>query len=437
MWTIYDTSNSGLPDDSVSALALEGDDARWFGTQGGVARFDGTTWTVYDTSNSGLPDDHVRAIAIDPGGVKWFGTATGGVASFDGTTWTVYDASNSGLPANWVHAITIDSDGLRWFATEGGAARFDGTAWIVYDTANSGLPDNAVRSIAMDHDGVMWFGTYSAGIASFDGFTWTVYDSTNSGLPENWVEAIVIDSDGAKWFGTGPGGTVARFDGEAWQHYSEWNSPLPGTSVLTISIEPDGTKWFGTEAGGAAAWWGGEVHFVTDNARWLDDNHWQATFDVTTVVPRGAYTVTVSGAQGTDGLEIPPDARFGFTVDYAGEITDKTPPAPPLVKAKGVEGDPTSMEGWWSASDPDSPIIGYRYAIGSAPGAADIVNWTPVPATTTTINRSGLGLVEGQRYWLAVQARNEGGLWSESRAAGFVAGQGQPTIFLPLVLRNQ
>ena len=173
---------------------------------------------------------------------------------------------------------------------------------------------------------------------------------------------------------------------------------------------------------------------VLDNAQWLDDSHWRATYDVTSLVPRGTYTVSVSGAQGTDGMEIPTDTRSGFSVDYAGEITDQTPPNPPAVIAGGKEGDGSSVEATWSANDPDSSITGYRYAIGSAAGATDIVNWTNISSNSMT--RSGLGLVEGWQYWLAVQARNEGGLWSASGYSAFVAGQPFHRVFLPVVIRQ-
>ena len=176
-------------------------------------------------------------------------------------------------------------------------------------------------------------------------------------------------------------------------------------------------------------------YVVLDNAQWITDTVWSATYDVTSLVPRGTYTISVSGAKGTNGMEIPADTRFTFTVDYAGEITDQTPPDPPWVIAGGVEGDASTVEAMWSASDPDSSITGYRYAIGSAAGATDIVNWTNT--SSNSITKSGLGLVEGQQYWLAVQARNEGGLWSASGYSAFVAGQPFRRAFLPLVIRNQ
>jgi ligand-binding sensor domain-containing protein len=74
-------------------------------------------WTVYNSSNSGLPYDYVYAIAIDGQGNKWIGTLSGGLAKFDGVNWTVYNTSNSDLPYNDVWAIAIDGQGNKWIGT--------------------------------------------------------------------------------------------------------------------------------------------------------------------------------------------------------------------------------------------------------------------------------------------------------------------------------
>ena len=41
---------------------------------GGLAKFDGVNWTVYNTENSGLPDNGVMSVGIDAQGNKWIGT---------------------------------------------------------------------------------------------------------------------------------------------------------------------------------------------------------------------------------------------------------------------------------------------------------------------------------------------------------------------------
>jgi ligand-binding sensor domain-containing protein len=56
------------------------DGALWFGTRGGVSRFDGGTWTTY-TTDDGLADNYVTSIAVAPDGALWFGTF-GGVSRY-------------------------------------------------------------------------------------------------------------------------------------------------------------------------------------------------------------------------------------------------------------------------------------------------------------------------------------------------------------------
>jgi hypothetical protein len=90
---------------------------------GGLAKFDGVNWSVYNTSNSGLPDNDVETIAIDEKGNIWIGTGIiccGGLAKFDGTNWTVYNTLNSNLPYDWVSTILIDKQGNKWIGTSGG-----------------------------------------------------------------------------------------------------------------------------------------------------------------------------------------------------------------------------------------------------------------------------------------------------------------------------
>ncbi|WP_082349272.1 two-component regulator propeller domain-containing protein [Candidatus Kryptonium thompsonii] len=49
--------------------------------RGGLSKFDGVKWSVVNTSNSGLPNNNVYAIAIDSQGNKWIGT-DGGLAVY-------------------------------------------------------------------------------------------------------------------------------------------------------------------------------------------------------------------------------------------------------------------------------------------------------------------------------------------------------------------
>jgi ligand-binding sensor domain-containing protein len=134
-WTTY-TANSGLASNYVQCVAIENANVKWFGgcigsepSQGlfvcdtaVVSRFDGSTWTTYIAGQSGLVGSQVTAIAIDWQGNKWFGTKGAGVIEFDGATWTPYDTSNSELPNDYVTAIVTDNEWNIWFGTYGGGA---------------------------------------------------------------------------------------------------------------------------------------------------------------------------------------------------------------------------------------------------------------------------------------------------------------------------
>ncbi len=418
-WVAYNQTNSGLNAPTASSVAVDLDGVKWFGTPGyGVFSFDDIDWTYY----SDFPGGSTWSIAVDNNNVKWFGTVGSGVASFDGTIWTVYNSSNSPLPDDIVLAVAVDHDNSKWFATrDGGIAHYDGTSWEIYNSSNSGLPTNPINTIAIDIDGSKWFGSKEGPIVHFSNGEWISYPNTSANV-------IAVDNQGYKWAGTENDGLL-RYDGVEWETYT---MPDNGNPIYTIAITDNDAKWFGTVGSGAHRLQGEEKHFITQNSEWIADDRWQATYDITSQIARGDQKIEVSGIQGTDGIEIPPYSQYGFTVDYAGEITDQTPPSQPFVLAGGISGDASSMESFWFVDETNASITGYRYALGTAPGAKDIINWTTTSETSVQLN--GLGLVAGQKYWFSVQVRNAGGLWSESAYSGFIAGQPMGRVFLPMIV---
>jgi hypothetical protein len=137
--------------------------------------------------------------------------------------------------------------------------------------------------------------------------------------------------------------------------------------------------------------------------------------------------VNVSDAFDPDGMRIAPFSNATFNVDYAGGISDKTPPTKPAVTAIG-DGGLTTLNADWDSRDPESPITMYRYAIGTSPGARDVVGWTYT--TNTSMTHAGLNLTSGVIYYVSAGARNQGGLWSEDGISnGVAAGETPPGAF--------
>lgn len=92
--------------------------------------------------------------------------------------------------------------------------------------------------------------------------------------------------------------------------------------------------------------------------------------------------------------------------------SDNTPPTTPIVTDEGVyQEDTTKLSASWVSSDPESGIVEYQYAVGSAPGLADVAGWVSVGINTSG-TRYGLSLQPGQTYYINVKAKNNAGVWS-------------------------
>jgi hypothetical protein len=244
----------------------------------------------------------------------------------------------------------------------------------------------------------------------------------NSTLSDKLLARVSVDGNDIKWFGTGGMG-ASQFDGTNWTVYSTSNSGLLSNTVLAPAFGLDGAKWFGGD--GVSVLYG--TFFINDNAQWLSSTQYSASYNITSATPKGDYRVSVNDAFDSNGMRIAPISNAAFTVDYAGSITDKTPPLKPVVTATG-NGDLTTLSANWTSSDPESSITKYRYAIGTTPGERDVVDWIYID--NSSITHTGLNLTAGVTYYISAGARNEGGLWSESGVSnGILAGVTPPGSF--------
>jgi hypothetical protein len=176
----------------------------WFGTAGGVSKFNGTTFTNY-TTNEGLANNDVRHIQFDPNNNIWFATHGGGASKYNGTSWTTYNTSN-GLASNFVNKILIESNGTKWFGTLGGGlSRFDGTNWTTYNTTN-GLASDSVRAVAITQSNAKFFGT-PQGVSKYDGTSWTTINKITSTTPDSVIFAVASSNVKSEKTGV-PGSTV-------------------------------------------------------------------------------------------------------------------------------------------------------------------------------------------------------------------------------------
>jgi len=210
--TPYRTDKTGLISNYVNSVTVDNNHMKWFGTDEGISRFDGSNWVNFTSQTSPyIYSDIILSSAASDSGRLFFGTDGGGVTCIDAeTAASPYNTESHEILSDVVLATYVSPDNTEWFGTTQGLSTHKGelsdSGWINYKTAD-GLADNVVLSIARGTNGVFWIGT-EQGLSRFDGTNWTVF-TTSDGLAGNIVYDIAVDGEGSLWIGTNNG--VTRF----------------------------------------------------------------------------------------------------------------------------------------------------------------------------------------------------------------------------------
>jgi hypothetical protein len=247
-WSTTTTETSGLPNNAVNDILALPDGRMMIGTDEGAAFWRAARkdevmddWEVFNPGNSPLPNQIVLSVAQDHSEIYWFGTETG-LANYDGSSWKVYRQSDFGISNEHINTLAVDDQNRIWIGTLGGAAVFDGITWKPFTEETSGLVDDAVFSIAVEQrkgNDLIWFGTLS-GVASLDPETeqWQTYTRQDIGIGRGGVSDLMFDSTGVLWVCT-EGGGINLWDGKDWSFMRVSNSDLPFSTIETVAeLEP-------------------------------------------------------------------------------------------------------------------------------------------------------------------------------------------------------
>lgn len=466
-WTVQPFP-AGLLRSRIYGLAIDASDRIWLAGNRGLVLFDRQQFTAYPMcgagSAEGCLDYEFRNIAIATDGTAWLTSPVLGggaaVARFKDGNWTVYTSAN-GLPSNIaIDSLYVQPNGDVWITLLSSSdiwspniARLSGTTWT-FSTARPAAAPKRLNAfgLAADADGSLWTRVGNS-LLHFDGQAWHEM-ATNPFLTFFSSSPIVIDEHGVKWFYAPISGThyLLRFDGRSW---SERTYGQTSSSFNQFIIDRDGNKvvieFQPSEYLKLVVLYDCEELPLSQGA-WIDARTYRLRHDFTAQVPRGPKEIVVREAVDADGLMIGTNVAGSFSIDYAAQISDRTAPAAPTLFPTGVTGDSSALRLSWTASDPDSAITTVRYQVGTRPGLGDLVRPTTVSVTASgqaqlaeaelqamsgsTIQRSIPGTVAGRTYYVSLEVRNSGGLWSTSTVRPFTAGvQTLYQLYLPSLRR--
>ena len=251
----YGTAN-GLPSSTVYAVAQAPDGAMWFGTKGGLARYDGVSFKVYrhvaeDPGSVG--DNGVASLLFDRHGRLWVAGLEAGLNRFDPVTqrfehWPHDPANPDSISSDKVWSFAEAPDGALWIGTQHGLDRMrpDGSG---FDHIAAPPPSNdpsgfgAVGALYFDPKGRLWIGTDdSVYVRETDGS----FRKVPRENPEQTFSPWNIEGEGDEVrIADAHGLLVVGADGVARQFCKD----IADFNVLSSARDSAGRLWIGTQRG--------------------------------------------------------------------------------------------------------------------------------------------------------------------------------------------
>lgn len=226
-------TDSGLPQNTVHAIAQGPDGFLWIATEGGLVRFDGVDFDVMTRANTpGLPSDLIDDLTLDRTGTLWIATS-GGLARMRQGKLEAFGAAK-GIPATQVWRTWQGGNGTVWVLTAAGLFRIAGerAQEVALDQE---LTENSM--MARGSDGSLWLGT-AGGLMrpkAHGGFE-------PAGVAGE-VLTLAVDGRGVAWAGL-------RSGLEACSASGCHSVPVPGGgAVNALAADATGRMWIGTDAG--------------------------------------------------------------------------------------------------------------------------------------------------------------------------------------------
>lgn len=234
-------AGTGLPQNSVQAVAQSREGYLWIGTLGGLTRFDGVKFTTYDKYNTPeLGDNVIQSLLVDQRNRLWIATGSGLARNENGRFDRMTQAN--GLPSDTIWSLLEDSRGRIWVGTQTGVAILTNERVETLEIADPAFR-SAIFAMHEDADGTMWIGAENARLLRVQGSQQTIFGRAE-GLPEAAIRTIIRDAKGELWVGTDDGlyqlekGRFERKEAE-----------LRNQVVRALAVDSEGALLVGTYSG--------------------------------------------------------------------------------------------------------------------------------------------------------------------------------------------
>lgn len=159
------TTENGLPQNTITSILQTKDGYIWFGTFGGLVRFDGIKFKIFNTINApAIKSNRISALYEDKNGTLWIGTQSGNLISYKDEIFTsVLEPPLT--PRALISMMCVEESGAIWILSGDGLRRFTADASGRFSAEKISLPDEEIPhigSIDKDKSGNIWISTAAA-----------------------------------------------------------------------------------------------------------------------------------------------------------------------------------------------------------------------------------------------------------------------------------
>jgi signal transduction histidine kinase/ligand-binding sensor domain-containing protein/DNA-binding response OmpR family regulator len=212
----------------------------------------------FQSIKQGIPNQFVRCILKDSRGFVWFGT-NNGLAKYDGVNFVVYEnnpVDTNSLSYNSINAIFEDKNKNIWIGTSEGLNIYnrDKDNFTQIRTTKNVV----ISAICEDNYNNIWSGTFGNGVLKYNLANKSVEffshnDSEINAHNSNHITSIIIDKKDRLWIGNWNGLDLMDLKGRIIKHF-EKNLMVPNSLsdnyIHAMFLENNEVLWIGTLYGG-------------------------------------------------------------------------------------------------------------------------------------------------------------------------------------------
>ncbi|MBD3616083.1 MAG: GHKL domain-containing protein [Gracilimonas sp.] len=248
----------GLSQATVTSIVQDDKGFMWFGTVGGLNRYDGRQMVIYRShlvDNNSLSNKRISDMCKDSEGNLWIATING--LSFLNLKTEHFsrfykEYGPKSISHNATNSVYCEPNGTVWIATDNGLNKTTVKEKEFTHFLTGEGNENSFQKVYRDKTGVLWIGTFGQGLYYMDETGGQLLASQIEGLSKEVINEIYEDSKGYLWLGTDNG--LIRVNPErdktiTYQSEINNSATLSNNSVNVIYEDSRSNFWVGTENG--------------------------------------------------------------------------------------------------------------------------------------------------------------------------------------------